>query len=92
MAGEAKLDSTEERKTITVLDKFTGLAYANRCFARCHKGDFAGAIADCDQAVRITPRLAESYLNRAAARTMVGDDLVVSRCVNSVGTRFTGEN
>jgi len=56
------------------------------------QGDFAGAIADCDQAVRITPRLAESYLNRAAARTMVGDDLVVSRCVNSVGTRFTGEN
>jgi len=92
LAGEAELDSTEERKTITVLDKFTGLAYANRCFARCHKGDFAGAIADCDQAVRITPRLAESYLNRAAARTMVGDDLVVSRCVNSVGTRFTGEN
>src|SRR5215468_6457050 len=56
LAGEAELDSTEETKTITVVDKFTALAYANRCFARCHKGDFARAIADCDQAVRISPR------------------------------------
>jgi tetratricopeptide (TPR) repeat protein len=73
LAAEAELDSTEETMTITVFDKFTALAYSNRCFARCHKGDFAGAIADCDQAVRITPRLAEGYLNRAMARTMVGD-------------------
>ena len=72
--GEAELDSTAETKTITILDKFTGLAYANRCFARCRKGDFAGAIADCDQAIRITPRLVEAYLNRGIARRMVGDN------------------
>src|SRR5215813_5963501 len=73
LSGELELDSTEEIKTITVVDKFTAVAYANRCFARCHKGDFAGAIADCDQAVRIAPRLAAGYLSRAVARTMVGD-------------------
>ena len=74
LAGGAELDSIEETKTITILDKFTAVAYANRCFARCRKGDFAGAIADCDQAIRITPRLVEAYLNRGIARAMVGDD------------------
>jgi len=71
-AGEAELDSTEETKSITVLDKFTGLAYAHRCFARCHKRDFAAAIADCDQALRISPRLAQGYQNRGVARAIVG--------------------
>ena len=73
LAGEAELDSTEETKTITILDKFTALAYVNRCYARYHKGDFVGAIADCDQAIRITPRLAEGYLIRGIARKMAGD-------------------
>src|SRR5262249_15179951 len=73
LAGKAEVDSTEETESITVLDKFTGLAYANRCYARCRKGDFAGAIADCDQALRITPRLVEAYLDRGIARQMVGD-------------------
>src|SRR5215831_3625275 len=73
LAGEAELDSTEETKTITVLDKFSAVAYVNRCLVRSRKGDFAGAIADCDQAVRIAPRLAEGYLTRAIARQLVGD-------------------
>ena len=73
LASAAELNSTEETKTITILDKFTALAYGNRCFARCRKGDFAGAIADCDRAIRITPRLAESYVNRGMARKMMGD-------------------
>src|SRR5215471_17088864 len=73
LAGKAELDATDEAKPITVLDKFTGLAYGNRCFARVHKGDFVGAIADCDQAVRISPRLVEAYLDRGIARQMVGD-------------------
>src|SRR5215475_10312457 len=68
LAGEAELASTVETRTITVLDKFTGVAYANRCYARYLKGDFAGAIADCDQALGITPRLAKGYLNRGVAR------------------------
>src|SRR5262245_54226126 len=72
-AAEAELDSTEETKSITVLDKFTAVAYAARCYARCHKGDFAGAIADCDQAVRITPGLAQGYQNRGVARMIVRD-------------------
>jgi tetratricopeptide (TPR) repeat protein len=74
LASGAELDSTAGTRTITILDKFTALAYVNRCFARNHKGDFAGAIADCDQAIRITPRLAEGYLNRGIARKMVGDE------------------
>jgi tetratricopeptide (TPR) repeat protein len=72
-AGKAELDSTEETESIIVLDKFTGLAYAHRCFARVHKRDFARAIADCDQALRITPRLAQDYQNRGVARQIVGD-------------------
>jgi tetratricopeptide (TPR) repeat protein len=73
LAGEAESDSTEQTNRITILDKFTALVYVNRCFARFHKGDFVGAIADCDLTIRITPRLAKGYLIRGIARKMVGD-------------------
>jgi|SRR5215510_6104378 len=68
-----KLPPTQDQNTVTVSDPFTAAAYANRCFARYRKGDFTEAVADCDQAIRINPRLAMGYLNRGAARRAVGD-------------------
>src|SRR6266496_465146 len=71
LARSAESRPTDEPKTVTLLDPFTAVAYVNRCFARYRKGDFAGAIADCDQAIHINPRLAVAYLNRGAARRAI---------------------
>jgi len=58
---------------ITVVDPFTANAYTNRGLARFHKGDYVGAIADYNQALRIRPGLHTAYLNRAAAHRATGD-------------------
>ena len=36
-------------------------------------GDYAGAIEECDQALRLDPRHAQAYNNRAAARHALRD-------------------
>jgi tetratricopeptide (TPR) repeat protein len=64
---------TDETSNITVIDPFTANAYTNRGVARYRKGDFEGAKADFDAALRIRPGLAYAYLNRAATRRELGD-------------------
>ena len=64
---------TGETSNITVIDPFTANAYTNRGVARYRKGDFEGAKADFDAALRIRPGLAYAYLNRAATRRELGD-------------------
>src|SRR6478736_5138635 len=59
---------SDETSNITVVDPFTANAYTNRGVARYRKGDFEGAKADFDAALRIRPGLANAYLNRAAVR------------------------
>ncbi len=46
------------------LDLNLAAVYANRCLARDEKKDFDGAIADCNQALSISPRIVEALLNR----------------------------
>jgi lipoprotein NlpI len=41
--------------------------YSNRCWAYSDKGDPDRAIADCNQAIRLDPKLANAYLNRGKA-------------------------
>src|SRR5689334_10696025 len=63
--GNSFNDSSSEE--IKVVDPFTANAYNNRGLVRYKKNDFAGAIEDFDEALRIRPGLASPYLNRAAA-------------------------
>jgi len=64
---------TSETSNITVVNPFTANAYTNRGVARYRKGDFEGAKADFDAALRIRPGLAYAHLNRAATRRELGD-------------------
>ena len=71
-AGNARGNSFSENgdtasEEITVVDPFTANAYSNRGLARYQKGDYEGAMADFNAALRIRPGLAVAYLNRAAA-------------------------
>ena len=59
--------------SVTVIDPFTANAYNNRGLVRYKKQDYAGAIEDYDQALRIRPGLPSAYLNRAAALRANGD-------------------
>jgi tetratricopeptide (TPR) repeat protein len=45
----------------------------NRAEARIELGDIRGAIDDCDDALRINPRAADTLLTRGAAKAMLGD-------------------
>src|SRR2546427_3850414 len=49
LARSAELRQTDESRTVFLLDPFTAVAYVNRGVAWYRKGDFARAIADCDQ-------------------------------------------
>jgi lipoprotein NlpI len=42
-------------------------ALNNRCGSYINKGQFAQAIADCDEAIRLNPKLVEAYGNRGNA-------------------------
>jgi lipoprotein NlpI len=48
-------------------------AYSNRCWAYSDKGDPDRAIADCNDAIRLDPKLADAYLNRGKAYSDKGD-------------------
>jgi len=51
----------------------SGTIFHNRGNAWRSKGDYARAIADYDEAIRLTPNEAYSYQNRGAARQALGD-------------------
>ena len=71
--SDLRSSSDNSIEDITVVDAFTANAYTNRGLARFKKGDFAGAVADYTEALRIRPGLAVAYLNRAAALRASGD-------------------
>ena len=71
--ASAELRSTDKPKTVTLLDPFTALAYANRCFAWYGKGDFARAVADCDEAIRIKPAPGSSLSESRSGAKALGD-------------------
>ncbi|CAN5908972.1 hypothetical protein BH11PSE8_BH11PSE8_00210 [soil metagenome] len=48
-------------------------AYRNRAQVRLERGDNAGAIEDCTQAIRIAPRDADAHTDRGIARARAGD-------------------
>jgi lipoprotein NlpI len=48
-------------------------AYSNRCLAYSDKGDPDRAITDCNDAIRLDPKLADAYLNRGKAYSDEGD-------------------
>ena len=47
--------------------------YSNRGAAKHAKGDFGGAIADSDRALKLEPKYAEAYSNRGNAKADKGD-------------------
>src|SRR6185369_14616980 len=69
--GNSLTDYSAE--SVTVIDPFTANAYNNRGLARFKKNDYAGAIEDFDQALKIRPGVADIYLNRAASLRAHGD-------------------
>jgi tetratricopeptide (TPR) repeat protein len=48
-------------------------AYTNRCWAYSDKGDPDRAITDCNEAIRLDPKLANAYLNRGKAHSDKSD-------------------
>jgi tetratricopeptide (TPR) repeat protein len=47
--------------------------YSNRCSAYSDKSDSNRAVADCNEAIRLDPKLANAYLNRGKAYSDMGD-------------------
>ena len=73
-----KLDLGFEKReqdfpAVTLLDPLTARIYVDLCLARYSRGDFQGAILDCDRAIDIDPGLGTAYLNRGTARSAAGD-------------------
>jgi tetratricopeptide (TPR) repeat protein len=54
-----------ESERASAQDRAAG--YSNRCWAYSDKGDPDRAIADCNEAIRLDPKLANAYLNRGKA-------------------------
>src|SRR5262249_33839922 len=54
-----------ESERASAQDRAAG--YGNRCWAYSDKGDPDRAIADCNEAIRLAPKLANAYLNRGKA-------------------------
>ncbi len=49
------------------------IAYSNRAAARTRETrDAQGALSDCDMALRLDPKYADAYFNRATAKLMLG--------------------
>ncbi len=85
------VDVVDDSSDIRVIDPFTANAYNNRGLLRYRKGDYSGALADYNEALRIRPGLAAAYLNRAAALVATGEKsnaLKRSRSRHRVEERF----
>jgi lipoprotein NlpI len=54
-----------ESERLSVQDR--AAAYGNRCWAYSDKGNSDRAIADCNDAIRLDPKLANAYVNRGKA-------------------------
>ena len=48
-------------------------AHRIRCIGRLKMGDYAGALADCDRMLKISPNFGEAYNNRGNAKNGMGD-------------------
>jgi lipoprotein NlpI len=60
-----------ESERASTQDRAAG--YGNRCWAYSDKGDPDRAIADCSEAIRLDPKLANAHLNRGKAYSDKGD-------------------
>jgi len=60
-----------ESERASAQDRAAG--YSNRCWAYSDRGDPDRAIADCNDAIRLDPKLANAYLNRGKAYSDMGD-------------------
>ena len=49
------------------------LAYSNRGFAKGILKDYTGAIADCDEAIRLDPKNSNAFVTRGNAKGMLKD-------------------
>ena len=61
---------------ILILSVFFAFACTNHnknCFNKVHKGDYQGAIADCNEAIELDPKNATAYSNRGSAKRELGD-------------------
>ena len=60
-------------KAIELHPKQSFSYYYERCNARIANNDFAGAIADGDEVIRLSPKDAEGYFLRGLAHYLKGD-------------------
>ena len=70
---EKQIDGCTEFLVVDPFSPHVALAYGRRGEAYVHKGDFARAIADFDQAIRIDPRQARFLVGRGLAHREHGD-------------------
>ncbi|HVE41566.1 MAG TPA: tetratricopeptide repeat protein [Planctomycetota bacterium] len=69
-SGEAQVEAFS--RALAKRPKYP-LALLCRAAARIHQGDQEGAIRDCDEALRVSPRLVEAYNNKAVAGLKLGN-------------------
>jgi serine/threonine-protein kinase len=69
-AGEAQVEAFT--RALAKRPKYP-LALLCRAAARIHQGDQEGAIQDCDEALRVSPRLVEAHNNKAVACLKLGN-------------------
>ena len=70
---EKQIDGCTEFLQVDPFSPHVALAYGRRGEAYVHKGDFARAIADFDQAIQIAPRQARFLVSRGLAHRDKGD-------------------
>jgi protein O-mannosyl-transferase len=54
-------------------NQFAPHAWSNRGVAKKEQGDYAGALSDFNQAIRVMPKYKEAYYNRGLIRSELGD-------------------
>ena len=62
---------------ILILSVFFTFACTNHnknCFNKVDKGDYQGAIADCNKAIELDPKYTKAYGNRGIAKYELGDN------------------
>ena len=71
-SSEAKLDSSQENSISLILKSNTKFgeaeAYYNRGSVKSKLGEYAGAVLDYDEAIRLKPDYADAYNNRGNAK------------------------